>query len=182
MATFKRFMLRTSMLMAVLASAWTWPAAAQGYPSKTVRMVVSFAPGGVGDFLARMLQQRLQEKYGHAFIVDNKAGASGTVGAAEVVRAAPDGHTVLVTNQLIVQAPNLFTKLPYEPMRDLLAVTDMGGAPLILAVNPAKTQATSLSEFVSEVKSKPRTYSYASVGWVDGHLYGPNSTTLPASI
>jgi tripartite-type tricarboxylate transporter receptor subunit TctC len=173
MATFKRFMLRTSMLMAMVASVWTSPVAAQAYPSKTVRMVVSFAPGGVGDFLARMLQQRLQEKYGHAFIVDNKAGASGTVGAAEVARAAPDGHTVLVTNQLIVQAPNLFTKLPYEPMRDLLAVTDMGGAPLILAVNPAKTQATTLSEFVSEVKSKPRTYSYASVGVGSmGHLYG----------
>lgn len=173
MATFKRFMLHASVLVAVLAPAWTVPAAAQTYPSKTVRMVVSFAPGGVGDFLARTLQQRLQDKYGHAFIVDNKAGASGTVGAAEVARAAPDGHTILVTNQLIVQAPNLFTKLSYEPMRDLLGVTDLGGAPLILAVNPTKTQAKTLAEFVSEVKSKPKTYSYASVGVGSmGHLYG----------
>ncbi|MEY2772013.1 MAG: hypothetical protein RIQ38_2432 [Pseudomonadota bacterium] len=173
MSTSRRHWLRAALLMTGLASAWALPASAQTYPSKTVRMVVSFAPGGVGDFLARTLQQRLQEKYGQSFIVDNKAGASGTIGAAEVARAAPDGHTILVTNQLIVQAPNLFVKLPYDPVRDLTPVTDMGGAPLILAVNPTKTQATTLAEFVSEVKSKPRTFSYASVGMGSmGHLYG----------
>ena len=164
---------RTFLLCAALASSPVVQAQAPSYPSKTVRLVVSFAPGGVGDFLARTLQQRLQEKYGQAFVVENKAGASGTVGAAEVARAAPDGHTLLVTNQLIVQAPNLYTKLSYDPIRDLTPITEMGGAPLILAVNPAKTQATTLPEFVREVKSKPKTFSYASVGMGSmGHLYG----------
>ena len=173
MNRFRPFIRRAALTMAGLAMAWSFGAAAQGYPSKTVRLVVSFAPGGVGDFLARTLQQRLQDKYGQPFVVENKAGASGTVGAAEVARAAPDGHTLLVTNQLIVQAPNLYTKLPYDPIRDLTPVTEMGGAPLILAVNPARTQASTLPEFVREVKSKPKTFSYASVGMGSmGHLYG----------
>jgi tripartite-type tricarboxylate transporter receptor subunit TctC len=149
------------------------PAMAQSFPSKPVRLVVSFAPGGVGDFLARTIQQRLQDKYGQPVIVENKPGASGTLGAELVARAAPDGHTMLVTNQLIVQAPNLFTKLSYDPIRDFAAVTDLGGAPLILAVNASKTAARTLPELVAEVKAKPNTFSYASVGVASmGHLYG----------
>jgi tripartite-type tricarboxylate transporter receptor subunit TctC len=163
----------TGAVMAGLIGTWAGPAHAQTYPSKPVRMVVSFAPGGVGDYLARTLQQHLQEKYGQPFVVENKAGASGTLGAADVARAAPDGHTLLITNQLIVQAPNLFTQLSYDPMRDLIGVTDLGGAPLILAVNAEKSGARTLAEFVDEVKRKPRSFSYGSVGIGSmGHLYG----------
>lgn len=146
---------------------------ANGYPTKTVRLVVSFAPGGVGDMLARQLQQRLQDKYGQPVIVESKPGASGTLAADLVAKAAPDGHTLLVTNQLVVQAPNLFTRLPYDPMRDLVPVTELGGAPIILAVNAAQTSARTLPEFVEEVRRKPKTFSYASVGLASmGHLYG----------
>ena len=130
-------------------------------------------PGGVGDYLARQVQRRLQEKYGQPVIVENRPGASGTLGADAVAKAPPDGHTLLVTNQLIVQAPNLYTKLPYDALRDLVPVTEMGGAPLILAVNAANVPARTLSEFIDEVKRKPRTFSYASVGPGSmGHLYG----------
>lgn len=160
-------------LLAASAVVATGSALAQAYPSKPIRIVVSFAPGGVGDFLARAVQQKLQEKYNQTVTVENRPGASGTLGADLVARAAPDGHTLLVTNQLIVQAPSLFAKLSYDPLRDFVPVTDLGGAPIILAVNAANTPARTLSEFVDEVRRKPRTASYASVGAASiGHLYG----------
>lgn len=160
-------------LLALAGVALTAPAAAQSYPSKPIRLVVSFAPGGAGDFLARLYQLKLQEKYTHGVIVENKPGASGTIGADLVAKAAPDGYTFLVTNQLIIQAPNLIKKMPYDPMKDLIPVTDIGGAPVILAVNTATTKAKTLKEFVDEVKRKPKTFSYASVGAGSmGNLYG----------
>ena len=154
------------------------PALAQGeanFPSKTVRIVISFVPGGAGDFLSRQVQQRLQmqEKYKNGVIVENKPGASGTIGADAVLRAPADGHTILVTNQLLVQAPHLLKSVPYDPIRDFTPVTDLGGAPLILAVNASLMKAKTLPEFVAEVRAKPNTYSYASVGIASmGHLYG----------
>ncbi len=151
------------------------PAAAQArsFPTKPVRMVVAFAPGGAGDFLARLLQQHLQERWGQSVVVENKPGASGTIGADLVAKAPGDGHTLLVTNQLIVQAPNAIAKMPYDVMRDLTPVVELGGAPLILAVNASMTSARTLPEFVAEIKRKPKTHSYASVGVASmGHLYG----------
>jgi len=159
---------------AVAIAALIAPAAqAQGYPSKPIRIVVAFAPGGAGDFLARTVQQKLQERYQQTVVVENKPGASGTIGAELVAKAAPDGHTILVTNQLIVQAPNLIAKLPYDAQRDFVPVVELGGAPPILAVNASKTSARTLKEFVDEVRKNPRTFSYASVGQGSmGHLYG----------
>lgn len=146
------------------------PAASSG---KTMRLVVSFAPGGAGDFLARLIQQKLQERLGQTVIVENRPGASGTIGADVVAKAAPDGNTVLITNQLVVQAPNLISKMPYDPQRDLVPVVELGGAPLIFAVNVTKTNATTLKDFFDEVRKNPKTYSYASVGQGSiGHLYG----------
>ncbi|WP_137919468.1 tripartite tricarboxylate transporter substrate binding protein [Hydrogenophaga sp. 2FB] len=146
------------------------PAASSG---KTMRLVVSFAPGGAGDFLARLIQQKLQERLGQTVIVENRPGASGTIGADLVVKAAPDGNTVLITNQLVVQAPNLISKMPYDAQRDLIPVVELGGAPLIFAVNSTKTNATTLKDFFDEVRKNPKTFSYASVGQGSiGHLYG----------
>ena len=157
-------------------------AQSRNYPTKPVRMVVAFAPGGAGDFLARLLQQHLQDRWGQTVVVENKPGASGTIGADLVAKAPADGHTLLVTNQLIVQAPNAIAKMPYDAakdfapitvMRDLTPVVELGGAPLILAVNASMTSARTLPEFVAEIKRKPKTHSYASVGVASmGHLYG----------
>jgi len=176
-----RPVIRTLQALAAAAALATAsaPALAQSYPSKPVRIVVAFAPGGVGDFLARAVQQKLQEKYNQTFTVENRPGASGTLGADAVARAAPDGHTILVTNQLIVQAPSLFKQLSYDPLRDFVPVTDLGGAPIILAVNAANTPSRTLAEFVDEVRRKPRTHSYASVGTASmGHLYGAQLNDL----
>lgn len=141
--------------------------------NKTMRLVVSFAPGGAGDFLARLIQQKLQERMGQTVIVENRPGASGTIGADLVAKAAPDGNTVLITNQLVVQAPNLISKMPYDAQRDLVPVVELGGAPLIFAVNVTKTNAPTLKDFFEEVRKNPKTFSYASVGQGSiGHLYG----------
>ena len=134
----RRRILQAGLLGAASLSAITsLPALAQAraFPTKPVRMVVAFAPGGAGDFLARLVQQHLQERWGQSVVVENKPGASGTIGADLVAKAAADGHTLLVTNQLIVQAPNAIAKMPYDVMRDLTPVVELGGAPLILAVN-----------------------------------------------
>ncbi len=153
----------------------TVPAQAQATASSSrpMRLVVSFAPGGAGDFLARMVQQKLQDAYGQTVIVENRPGASGTIGADAVAKAPPDGNTILVTNQLVVQAPNLIAKMPYDAQRDLVPVVELGGAPLIFAVNAGKTNATTLKDFFEEVRKQPKTYSFASVGQGSmGHLYG----------
>jgi tripartite-type tricarboxylate transporter receptor subunit TctC len=162
-------------LLAGLSLAVVVPATAQtrSFPTKPVRLVVAFAAGGAGDFLARLVQQHLQERWGQTVMVENKPGASGTIAADLVAKAPADGHTLLVTNQLIVQAPNAIAKVPYDVMRDLAPVAELGGAPLILAVNASATQARTLPELVSELRAKPGTHSYASVGVGSmGHLYG----------
>lgn len=159
--------------LAAAASVFSPAAQAQDFGSRPIRLVVAFSPGGVGDFLARTVQQKLQERFKQTVVVENKPGASGTIGADVVAKSAPDGNTILVTNQLVVQAPNLVLKPPYDAQRDLVPVVELGGAPPILAVNASKTSARTLKEFVEEVRRRPKTFSYASVGQGSmGHLYG----------
>lgn len=159
--------------LAVATGFFSADAHAQEFGSKPIRIVVAFSPGGAGDFLARTVQQKLQEHFKQTVIVENKPGASGTIGADIVAKSAPDGHTILITNQLVVQAPNLVAKPPYDAQRDLIPVVEIGGAPPILAVNAGKTSARTLKEFVEEVRKHPKTFSYASVGQGSmGHLYG----------
>ena len=148
-------------------------AQAQAYPSKTIRIVVPYAAGGPADSISRTIAQRLSEIWKQSVIVDNKPGASGMIGADIVAKAAPDGYTLLVINQLLVQTPSLYASVPYDPLRDLTPVTDLIASPLWLAVNTAHTQARTMKEFVDEVKAKPGNYNYASVGAGSiGHLYG----------
>ena len=168
---------RTATLgtLAALAGA-TWPARsafAQTYPNRTVKIVIAFGPGGPSDLIARLLAQKLTDTLKQPVIVENKPGASGIVGADLVAKAAPDGYTVLVTNQLLVQAPALLASVPFDALRDLAPITDMFSSPLWLAVNTGKTSARTAKEFVAEVKAQPRTHSYGSVGVGSiGSLYG----------
>lgn len=161
--------------LAALAAA-TWPASsalAQTYPNRSIRIVVAFGPGGPSDLISRLLAQKLTEQLKQAVIVENKPGASGVVGADLVAKAAPDGYTVLVTNQLLVQAPALLASVPFDALRDLAPITDIFSSPLWLAVNTAKTAAKTAREFVAEIKAQPKTHSYGSVGVGSiGSLYG----------
>lgn len=150
------------------------PALAQApYPSQTLKLVVPFSPGGGGDTLGRLLASKLTESLGQQVIVENKPGASTVIATESVVRAAPDGHTILLNVPLIVQTATLMSKLPYDPVRDLTPVVDIVNSALWMAVNPAKMQARNLKEFVAEVKAQPRAHSYGSIGMGSTtHLFG----------
>lgn len=146
---------------------------AQGFPGKTIRIVVPFAAGGPSDAITRMLALKLADAMKQAVIVENKPGASGTIGADLVAKAAPDGHTLLVINQLLVQASALYASIPFDPLRDLTPITDIFSSPLWLAVNTSRTHARTLKEFVDQVKAERGKHHYASVGNGSiGSLYG----------
>ena len=148
-------------------------ALAQDYPSKTIKLIVPFGPGGPSDLISRMLAIKLADAMKQPVIIENKPGASGIVGADLVAKAAPDGYTLLVINQLLVQVSALYAAVPFNPLRDFIPITDIFSSPLWLAVNTTKTSAKTMTEFVAQVKSQPKTHSYASVGNGSiGSLYG----------
>lgn len=137
--------------------------AAQAWPSKPVRVVVPFPPGGIVDTVARQMQVRLQVALGQPVLIDNRSGAGGTVGAAEVARATPDGHTLLMVFDSFATYPLVYPKLPFDIAKDLAPVTQIASNPLVLVVNP-KVSANDLKSFVTLLKSQPGQYNYASVG------------------
>ena len=126
----------------ILAALWPLAAPAQPvWPSKPVRIVVPFAAGGTTDILARALAPELQKAFGQAFVVDNKPGAGGNSGAAEVAKAAPDGHTFLMgTVGTHAINASLYTKMPYDHVKDFVPVTLVAGVPNVLVLNPANAQ------------------------------------------
>jgi tripartite-type tricarboxylate transporter receptor subunit TctC len=137
--------------------------AQQAWPSKPVRVVVAFPPGGIVDTVARQLQPRLQAALGQPVLIDNRSGAGGTVGSAEVARAAPDGHTLLMVFDSYASYPLVYPKLTFNIAKDLQPVTQIASNPLVLVVNP-KVPANDFKSFVGLLKSQPARYNYASVG------------------
>jgi tripartite-type tricarboxylate transporter receptor subunit TctC len=137
---------------------------AQAFPSKPIRMVVGFAPGGANDTLARILSIELNKSLGQPVIVDNRPGAGGTIGAEVVAKAPPDGHTLLLgstgTNGI---APSLYSKLPYDQMKDLAPVSLVARSANLLVVNPSMP-AKNVRELVALAKSQPGKLNYASSG------------------
>src|SRR5690349_8327533 len=110
---------------------------AQPYPAKPVRLVVPFPPGGPADSVARVLAQKLNESLGQQVVVDNRPGATGTIGAGIVAKSPPDGYTLLLgTSNEIAMSPGLFDKLPYDPTKDFTPVSNVINFPNILVVNP----------------------------------------------
>jgi tripartite-type tricarboxylate transporter receptor subunit TctC len=123
-------------------------AQAQDYPNRPLRIVVPFAPGGGGDVLGRLVAQKLSEQLKQPVVVDNKPGASTVIGTDLVAKAASDGYTMLLNVPLIVQTASLFAKLPYDPLNDLVAVTDLVTSAVWLAVGTEKVSARNLKEYV----------------------------------
>jgi len=154
--------LRWTAIAAITLTSAT--ALAQGYPNKPVRMVVGFPPGGGTDIVARVISQKLSEWYGQPIVVENRPGATGTIGAYAIAKSAPDGYNLLMghVNSHGI-APNLFAKLPYDPIKDFAAVAYVGYVPNVLAVHPS-VPARSVKELVALAKSKPGAMNYASSG------------------
>lgn len=150
-------------LLCALAASLT-VASAMAWPDKPVTLVVPFPPGGSTDLIARTLAPKLQEKLGGTFIVDNKAGATGTIGAGGVARAAPDGHTLLVSSLgPYVIAPHLLAKVPYDALKDFDYITVAVQAPNVLVV-PANSPHKSMAEVIAYVKANPDRMTFASSG------------------
>ncbi|MNX86804.1 Tripartite tricarboxylate transporter family receptor [compost metagenome] len=148
----------TGLLCAATASA------AAAYPDRPIRLIVGFPPGGGADFVARQVAQRLGEALNASVVVDNKAGANGTIAAAEVARAAADGYTLLLgvtASQSI--SPALSSRLPYDPLRDFTPITQVGYTPLVLVVNP-KLPAKTLEDFLRYAKASKTPVPYGSAG------------------
>jgi len=138
--------------------------AAQIYPSKPIKLIVSFPPGGGADMTARIVQNKLSENLGVPIVIDNKGGANGIVGAEIVAKSQPDGYTILLTDRGALGInPSLYKKLPYNPLTDFEYIGIGSFGPYVLAINssiPAKTY----QEFISYVKNKPYSLNYASFG------------------
>ena len=150
--------------LAVAASAAAPAGFAQAaFPSRPIKFIVPFPPGGATDLVGRLLAAKLQESWGQNVVVENKAGASGMIGTEQVARAAPDGHTVLVAITTHVQNPAIFAKVPYDPLKDFAPVSQICLSYLVLVVKP-DFPARDLKEFVALVKATPGKYSFGSFG------------------
>jgi tripartite-type tricarboxylate transporter receptor subunit TctC len=162
---------RAFVLCAALLSLAPAVATAQAFPAKTVRMVNPFPPGGPLDLIGRTLSERLSSSLGQPVIVENKPGAAGSIGAAEVARSPADGHTLLLTLFSIVTSnPHLYEKLPFDPLKDFAPVTAIAGSDSVLIANPS-VPASSLAELIAYAKANPGKLNYASAGKASpGHL------------
>ncbi|MES2958927.1 MAG: tripartite tricarboxylate transporter substrate-binding protein [Pseudomonadota bacterium] len=152
--------------VALAAAGLTLPgvAQAQAFPSKPVKLVVPYAPGGLPDTVARLIAQRIQGPLGQPVVVENKPGAGGAVSAAAIAQSPADGHTLLVTDgPMLAIAPLVTQKMSYDPIKDFVPVSLVGTAPLFLAVN-ANVKANTLDEFIALAKSKPGALNYGSAG------------------
>ena len=145
---------------------------AQAYPNRPVRFIVPYPPGGATDVIARVVAQKLTESWPHPVVVENKAGASGTVGSEQVVKSAPDGYTLLVQGTQHSINLSLYKQLPYDTLRDFVPIAYLASAPFLLVVHPT-VPATNVAELIAYIKTKPRGLDYGSSGVAGGaHLAG----------
>lgn len=151
--------LATAALLPSLGQAQT-----PGYPSKPVKIIVPYTPGGTNDVIARVLAQKMQETWTQPVVVENKPGAAGNIGAAEVVRAAPDGHTLLLTNiNINSMNPALHEKMAFDPQKDLAPISLLGTSSMVLVVHPS-VPAQNVEELLLLLRKQPGGMSYASSG------------------
>jgi tripartite-type tricarboxylate transporter receptor subunit TctC len=139
-------------------------AQAGGYPKQSVKVLVPYAPGGLPDTVARVVGQKLSEKWGQPVVIENKPGGNGVVSAQALLASQPDGYTLMITDMsMFVINPFIYSKLPYDPQKDFTAISLIARAPLFLAVHPSMP-VRNFEEFVALAKKEPGTLSYGSSG------------------
>jgi len=162
---------------ALLAFA-AFAAFAQDYPNKPIRFIVPQPPGGTSDIVARAFAQKLAENVHQQVVVDNRAGASGTIGTDLAAKSTPDGHTIVLAYTTHTTTPGIYGKLPYDPVADFAPVTILTAAPLLLVVHP-KIPVTTVKELIAYAKPRPGELNFCSAGNGSGsHLAGELFNTM----
>jgi tripartite-type tricarboxylate transporter receptor subunit TctC len=147
-------------------------ARAQSYPARTVRVIVPYSPGGPTDVCARLIAQKLSDRLGKQFYVEDITGAGGNIGTGQAARTAPDGYTILITVNSYVINPTLYDKVPYDPLKDFETVTQVAIFQSAMFVHPS-VPARTVSQLVALIKANPNKYSFASPGFgTPSHLLG----------
>ena len=151
-------------LLALLFALLAFDGWAQPYPAKPVRVIVPYPPGGGNDTLGRLFAAKLGERMGQPFLVENRPGAGTMIGTEAAAKSPPDGYTILLSSIAThALSPNLYSRVPYDPIKDFAPITLLGIAPTVLVINQ-EVPAKSLQELISLAKSKPGTLAYASGG------------------
>jgi tripartite-type tricarboxylate transporter receptor subunit TctC len=145
---------------------------AQNYPAKPIRMIVTFPPGSGADIVARMIGQKMAEDMGQQIVIDNRPGAGGSIGADVAAKTAPDGYTIVMVSAAHTINPNVFKKLPFDPVKDFSPITMLSSTPYLLVAHPS-LPVKNVQDLVILARSKPRELNYASGGVAVGsHLAG----------
>jgi tripartite-type tricarboxylate transporter receptor subunit TctC len=157
---------------AIITAAGPGLSQAQGWPEKPIKLIISFAPGGVHDTLARVLQPKLTETLAQPIVIENRPGAGGNIAAEAVAKSAPDGYTFLVASEAIATNEFLYRGLAYDPYKDLAPVAKLADYPMAVIANPS-VPAKNMQELIALAKAKPGSLSYGSAGiGASGHLAG----------
>jgi len=166
-------LLACALALAALAPAQAQvPSGGTAWPDRPIKLIISFAPGGVHDTLARVLQPRLTESLRQPILIENRPGAGGNIAAETVAKSAPDGYTFLVASEAIATNEFLYRGMAYDPYKDLAPVAKLADYPMALIVNPA-VHATDVKELIALARAKPGSLSYGSAGiGTSGHLAG----------
>lgn len=158
------------------------PAFAQAYPAKAVRIIVPFPPGGGTDIVARVVAEKLAQRLGQPFLIENRAGAGGTVGSEALAKATADGYTLgMATSSTHGVAPSVYPKLGYDPVRDFTAVTLIATTPFVLAVNPS-LPVKSVSDLIALAKRNPGKLNYGSAGNGSGNHLATELFNMMANV
>jgi tripartite-type tricarboxylate transporter receptor subunit TctC len=165
--------LRLAMLvLALLQIPFSLAQPAEPYPSKPIRFILPFPPGGGTDILGRLIAERLSASLGQPVVMDNRGGAGGNLGAAEAARAAPDGYTILLAATTLAISPSLYSKLGFDPQKDLAPISLVATVPNVMITNPS-VPAQTLREFIALARSKPGAMNFGSGGTgTSNHLGG----------
>jgi tripartite-type tricarboxylate transporter receptor subunit TctC len=170
MRTFLSLSLASGLTLAgMVGAAPAQPAADRTYPDRPVKIVVPFAAAGLVDVIARIVADKLSDRLGERFYIENRGGASGNTGTAAAAAAVPDGYTLLITGSGLVVNPSLFASVPYDPLKDFAPISLLAVSPNVVSVHPS-VPAYSARELVDLVKANPGKYTYATAGHLTGEL------------
>src|SRR4051795_7230798 len=147
-------------LLFLIGMVLSTPAAAQDWPSRTIRVVVPYPAGGPADIMGRLAAQKLQEKLGVAVVVENRSGASGTIGAETVRQSAPDGYTLLAAPSVHVLGRQVVKAVPYDPIGDFTPIARYGEGPLLVLANPSAVQGKTIAEALPAIRRKPDDFRF----------------------